>query len=154
VLALGPRPGAAEGPAPAPPDAEASPAGDARPDSSAGPELDRLLRPRSDRPSAPAEGVRGGRDKDAWREQFEALDAEIQVLEARIAAKQEKLREASQGGYQFAPPGAGAPTDPEVLRLRTEIKRDRTSLEASQRRLRELEIEASLAGVPRDWIER
>jgi hypothetical protein len=117
------------------------------------PQLDRLLRPR-DLVVVPAEGsVRGGRDREAWREQFQALRDEIETLEGAIAIKQQKLREASEGGYQFAPPGGGTPTDPEVLRWRVELKRDRTSLEASRRRLRELEIEASLAGVPSSWIE-
>ncbi len=125
------------------------------PGASRSPELDRLLRPRLSPAAgtAPAGYQRGGRDREEWREQFDSLQSEIRTLEAMIAGKQEKMREASDGGYQFAPPGAGAPTDPAVLQLRAELKRDRTTLETSRRRLRELEIEASLAGVPRDWIE-
>ena len=48
----------------------------------------------------------------------------------------------------------GEATDPEVLKLRAQLRRDRQSLEASRQRLRDLRVEASLAGVPEDWLER
>jgi hypothetical protein len=38
-----------------------------------------------------------------------------------------------------------------VLKLRAALKRDRQSLEAARQRLREIEVEASLAGVPDAW---
>jgi hypothetical protein len=38
-----------------------------------------------------------------------------------------------------------------VLKVRAQLRRDRQSLEASRQRLRDLDVEASLAGVPEDW---
>jgi hypothetical protein len=38
-----------------------------------------------------------------------------------------------------------------VLKARAQIQRDRQSLDAAERRLRDLKVEASLAGVPPDW---
>ena len=52
-----------------------------------------------------------------------------------------------------SPTGGGMPSDPEVLRLRAQLRRDRQSLEAARQRLRDLDVEASLAGVPDDWMQ-
>lgn len=114
--------------------------------------LDRLLRvPRS---GGARLDVRGGRDRAGWEGEFREVRREVRELEARIAATQEKLRETSSENWGFTPAGAGGPaTDPEVLKLRTQLKRDRASLEAAQERARELEIEAALAGVPDSWTE-
>jgi hypothetical protein len=113
--------------------------------------LDRLLRV----PSTAGRGqldVRGGRDRAGWQAEFREVRREIRELEASIATTQQKLRESSSEEWGFTPSGAGGPpTDPEVLKLRTQLKRDRASLEAAQERSRELEIEAALAGVPDSW---
>ena len=55
----------------------------------------------------------------------------------------------------MAPPGvsnAGGPTNsPLSFRLRQELLRKREDLEAAERSLRDLRIEADLVGVPVDW---
>lgn len=113
-------------------------------------DLNRLLQPRQ----APDTRVRyGGKDLETWSGEFEQARSEVAALEQKIAEAQEKYRDASDAEWGYAPGGGGAPTDPEVLRIRAEIKRDRQSLEAARKRLRELGVAASLAGVPNEWIE-
>ncbi len=69
-------------------------------------------------------------------------------------ALQVKLREVSGGAeWSYSPAGAGDATDPEVLKLLASLRRDRGSLETAHMRLRELEVEASLAEVPDHWID-
>lgn len=119
--------------------------------------LDDLLRPRGGFLPVPATGtpeVRGGRDEVEWREAFGRARHEVAELEGRVAILQQKIREASSGAWSYAPIGSGeAATDPEVLKLRAELKRDRQSLETAHARLRELEVEGSLSGVPDRWME-
>jgi hypothetical protein len=134
-------------PPPPPPEAEnPEPAPSARP----GLDLDRLLRVPLGGPVAVEQP--GGRDRGAWQTEFASVRSQIAELERSIAAAQERLRANSPDDWGFAPPGAGgAPMDPEVLKLRAELRRDRESLEAARQRLRDLEVEASLAGVPEAW---
>jgi len=114
-------------------------------------DLDRLLRPPQPR-QVPALR-RGGKDRKTWTKDFAEARGEIEVLGGRIAEAQQRIREASPDDWGFSPTGGGQPSDPEVLRLRAEIRRDRQSLEAAGVRLRDLEVEASLAGVPDEWRE-
>jgi hypothetical protein len=56
----------------------------------------------------------------------------------------------------MAPPGAtntgnGSSTSPLSFRLRQELLRNREGLDSAERALKELRIEADLAGVPVDW---
>ncbi|HXZ86872.1 MAG TPA: hypothetical protein VEI82_15425 [Myxococcota bacterium] len=135
------------------PGAKPAPAPDAPPAATAPPgktiDLDRLLHP----PAAslqPSGKIYGGRDQKGWQEEFRKARAEVADLQGKIEAEQEHLRSASGGEWQYSPAG-GEATDPEVLKLRATLRRDRQSLEASQQRLRDLDVEASLAGVPEDW---
>jgi hypothetical protein len=53
-----------------------------------------------------------------------------------------------------APPGASGqndPTSPLSFKLRQELVRNREALEEAEKALRELKIEADLAGVPATW---
>lgn len=113
--------------------------------------LDRLLKV-PDRPFS-GRDLRGGRDRTAWSAEFEAARQEVRTLEVRLAETQEELRAIAPDDWAFTPTGAGTPTDPEVLKLRSAIRRDRQSLDAARSRLRDLEVEASLAGVPDSWVE-
>ena len=83
----------------------------------------------------------------------EALSGEVAELERKIAAAQSKLRGVAQANWGFSAAGGGPQTDPEVMRLRAALRRDRQSLRASRDRLRDLTVEASLAGVPDEWTE-
>ncbi len=115
----------------------------------AAPALERFLRvPGGD--VAPSD-LRGGRGRRAWFEAFGKAESEVTELEGRIAEAQQALRARSSGEWGYTPQGASTPTDPEVLKLRADLRRDRQSLEAARTRLRDLEVEASLAGVPEDW---
>ncbi len=116
--------------------------------------LDSLLRPRSGFDVAapqPSSELPGGRDREQWTEAFAEARAEVGDLEQRVSEGQEKMREASGGDWGYTPVGGGAPSDPEMLKLRAQLKRDRQSLETAQARLRDLEVEASLSGVPDSW---
>lgn len=111
-------------------------------------DLDRLLKPRT------TPGVQihyGGRSRGAWEAKFARARNEVAGLELNLVEAQERYREASSGEWGYSPIGGGMPSDPEVLKIRAEMKRDRQSLEAARKRLRELGVEASLAGVPEEW---
>ncbi len=142
---------AAEGADVAEPEAPADSAPEATPETGA-PSLglDRLLRPRGTLP--PQTLGFGARNRQEWVDAFEQARLEVDVLESRIEVAQEKLRQASSGNWSYSPTG-GEASDPEVLRLRAELRRDRQSLETARRRLRDLDVEASLAGVPQSWRE-
>ena len=114
--------------------------------------LDSILSPRQENWEAKPT-LRGGRDRESWRRDFENARAEVTQLDGQVDALQEKLRAASTGEWSYTPTGAGEASDPEVLKLRAQLKRDRSSLATAQARLRDLEVEASLAEVPDPWIE-
>jgi hypothetical protein len=112
-------------------------------------DLDRLLHPPAGA-LQPNGKTYGGRDQKGWLGEFKRARQEVSDLEGKIEAEQEKLRNVSSNEWNYAP-GGGEVTDPEVLKLRATLRRDRQSLEASRQRLRDLDVEASLAGVPEEW---
>jgi hypothetical protein len=126
-----------------------APAPDAPPPKSL--DLDRLLHPSATR-MQPSGTVLGGRDQKGWRAEFKRARQEVSDLEGKVEAGQQHLRTAAEGEWNYSPTG-GEATDPEVLKLRAQLRRDRQSLEASRQRLRDLDVEASLAGVPKEWRE-
>jgi len=80
-----------------------------------------------------------------------SLEGERQAL----AASQAKLDEVAgtASNWQMAPipgmePSPDAPLD---YQLRVEIRRHKSEIERLEKKLRELEIEANLAGVPEEW---
>ena len=124
-----------------------APAPDAPPPKSL--DLDRLLHPAAVR-MQPSGSILGGRDQKGWRAEFRRARQEVSDLEGKVETGQKNLRSAAAGEWNYTPAG-GEATDPEVLKLRAQLRRDRQSLEASRQRLRDLGVEASLAGVPEDW---
>lgn len=115
-------------------------------------DLNRLLRPPGVPATTPsAEPTYGGRDRAAWREAFQRETLEVADLESKVEVSQNRLRQTATGDWNYSPAG-GQATDPEVLKLRAQLRRDRQSLEASRQRLRDLRVEASLAGVPVEWL--
>lgn len=100
-----------------------------------------------------------GASEDEWRRRFGR--AKTELLESRAGLEQTKreLDSMAEGGgasqWSVAPPGGsgsgGPSTSPLSFKLRQELKRNRERLEEADRRLRELEIQADLAGVPPDW---
>jgi hypothetical protein len=113
-------------------------------------DLDRLLRPPGTVVTPSIEPSYGGRDRAAWQGQFIDARAEVADLEGKVEAIQNRLRQVTSSDWNYTPSG-GEVADPEVLKLRAQLRRDRQSLEASRQRLRDLQVEASLAGVPEEW---
>jgi hypothetical protein len=153
MLAIGAQTGAFAGETDIPDDESAQPAQPPPEDGADVPpkslDLDRLLHPSAVR-LQPTGKIFGGRDQKGWKEEFRKARQEVSDLEGKVEAGQEHLRSASAGEWNYSPAG-GEVTDPEVLKLRAQLKRDRQSLEASRQRLRDLDVEASLAGAPEDW---
>ena len=116
-------------------------------------ELDALQLPAA--VEAPREQI-GGAPKSQWRSRFASARAELQAAQTGLEASQKKLGEVAEGSeaWQIAPPGAGpkgASEAPVDYALRQEVRRQREDLTRSEKNLRELTIEADLAGVPADW---
>lgn len=122
------------------------------------PGLDALLRLPSDfetqRTSAPVAGA----SEDEWRRRFDRAEKAIgEAREALTRTREELDGLAESGGgsqWSVAPPGATGgdqTTSPLSFKLRQEIQRNRESLDEAEKALRELRIEADLAGVPPEW---
>jgi hypothetical protein len=115
-------------------------------------DLDKLLNPRVESSRSEVPTRPGGKDRDAWQREFANAYTEVRQLREKVDASQRKMREAAgDANYSYSPAGATETFDPEVLKARAQIQRDRQSLQAAERRLRDLKVEASLAGVPADW---
>jgi len=126
------------------------------------PSLDALLKLptgyRTQRPSAPS--VAGASEAE-WRRRF--LETRESLSEARqnLAETKHELdtAAASSGGSQWsiAPPsgggggGADASASPLSFKLRQRLRANRSDLEIAERNIRELKIQANLAGVPKSW---
>jgi hypothetical protein len=127
---------------------EAEPATEAEPA-----ELDRLLT----LPAGQSFGVdrRGGLSRGEWRSRFAELNDALTNERKALAEAEGRLDEAagSASNWQMAPvpgmqPSPDAPLD---YQLRVAIRRHRSEIERLERKLKELEIEANLAGVPAEW---
>jgi hypothetical protein len=101
----------------------------------------------------------GNATRTQWRSRFASARAEHEAALAALEASQEKLGAVSEtsDAWQMAPPGAGvtagASEAPMDYQLKQEMRRRREDVSRSERRLRELTIEADLAGVPAEWRE-
>jgi len=115
-------------------------------------DLDKLLNPRPGQPQAAGSTRPGGKDRETWQREFQEATAEVGQLRNRVEESQRKMREvAGDTSYSYSPAGGGETYDPDVLKTRAQLERDRQSLAAAERRLRDLKVEASLAGVPSEW---
>jgi hypothetical protein len=120
-------------------------------------ELDRLYKLPAAAVEVPREQI-GGATKSQWRARFASARAERDAAQSGLEASQKKLGEVAEGSeaWQMAPPGAGpkgASEAPVDYALKAEVRRQRDDLTRSEKNLRELTIEADLAGVPADWRE-
>jgi len=101
----------------------------------------------------------GSATKSQWRARFASARAEHDAAVAGLEAAQKKLGTVAETSeaWTMAPPGAGATAGaneaPVDYQLRQEVRRGREDLIRSEQNLRELTIEADLAGVPADWRE-
>jgi hypothetical protein len=98
---------------------------------------------------------RGGLSRGEWRSRFseiqDALASERQALSEAEGRMDEAAGSASN--WQMAPvpgmqPSPDAPLD---YQLRVAIRRHKSEIERLERKLKQLEIEANLAGVPAEW---
>ena len=98
---------------------------------------------------------RGGLSRGEWRSRFvevqDALASERQALSEAEGRLDEAAGSASN--WQMAPvpgmqPSPDAPLD---YQLRVAIRRHKSEIERLERKLKQLEIEANLAGVPAEW---
>ncbi len=121
-----------------------------------GPSLDSLLQLPSGFSTTEPDAVAGAGETE-WRRRFSKADGGL--AEAR-AALEETKREldgvAESGGasqWSIAPPGAesGPTTSPLSFKLRQKLREERDQIETREKALRELRIEADLAGVPQSW---
>lgn len=120
-----------------------------------GPGLDRLLRlPDSVEFSSE---LKGGATRSEWRQRFSDARAALAKAEAALAESQDKLAAAAgeKSEWQFSPPGVPARQPSEDsssnFSLREQVRRNRGEVDRAKARLRELNVEANLAGVPEEW---
>lgn len=118
-------------------------------------ELEQLLRiPRT----TPVENVRhGGATRSEWQARFAEAQENLDQARAALAAARQELEELAgeQGNWQMAAPGmpqGASENSPLSYRLLHEIRRQREEVARFERRLRDLQIEANLAGVPDEWL--
>jgi hypothetical protein len=144
-------PAAAEPAAPAATVEGAATGSDAAP-----PGLDSLLKlPKSD--SYDDVDMRGGRSPGEWRARFTELRDRLAKERARLAEARAELDETASksDAWKMATPIPGVEVQdsesPIDFQLRQRIRRHRAEIDRLERHQRELEIEASLAGVPDDW---
>jgi hypothetical protein len=117
---------------------------------------DALFRLPSDGGGAqPAKGTPG--DRKRWEERFAAVRSDLDGAKASLAKAQSELEALAHktDSWQMAAPGAQptAENSPVSYKLRQDIRTYREDVGRAERRLRELEVEASLAGVPPEWRE-
>jgi hypothetical protein len=123
-------------------------------DPATAPGLDQLLKlPSSAEFSAEK---KGSATRNEWRQRFHEARTSAKSAEVAVKKAQDELAEVagSKDDWQFTPPGLPAESNADAtssFQLRQELKRQRGELERSKARLRELEVEANLAGVPEDW---
>jgi hypothetical protein len=99
---------------------------------------------------------RHGASAEEWKSRFRESHAEIVHAQEELVRMKDELDElAGDGGggqWNVAPPGSNqTEVQPMSYKLREELKRGRARLDEAERRHRQLEVEADLAGVPRDW---
>lgn len=100
-----------------------------------------------------------GTSEDEWRRRFQKARSELEGARSGLEQTKRELDSVAEGGganqWSVAPPGGGSTgagtTSPLSFKLRQELKRKRERLETAERALRELRIEADLAGVPSTW---
>jgi len=130
---------------------------------SGSPGLDALLQLPTGYSNQPLpQSVAGATEKE-WRRRFRVtrstLDEARKTLEATKLELDGAALESGGAQWSVAPPGGGGgagggasqSTSPLSFKLRQTLKTNRIELEAAERNLRELEIEANLAGVPKAW---
>jgi hypothetical protein len=135
-------------------------------------ELDDLLRLPAGVVSPYEEDRRGGATREQWRSRFRSARDDLSQAHKALKASLDELDElGGQGNWKMAPPGMGqlqnqqqqgpsgsASPDgnqstgaPLNYGLANSIRGQKQEVRRAERALRDLEVEANLAGVPEDW---
>jgi hypothetical protein len=99
---------------------------------------------------------RGGATASEWRARFDQTRKDLLAAQKRLVEAESELQEISStsSGWAVAAPGASDPqASPLSLRLREEVRTQRTQIEEAGREIRALDVEADLAAVPPEWRE-
>jgi len=101
-------------------------------------------------------GRKGGATRAEWHSRFEAAETEIDDAKGALEESLGKLDELAgqASNWKVGAPGVEINPDDETplnYGLRQEIRRRREDVERTERDLRDLVIEASLAGIPEHW---
>ena len=124
-------------------------------------ELDTLLHLPSGFGTRTPKGVAGASESE-WRRRFSKADRELAEARRSLDKTKKELEEVAVAGggsqWSIAPPGGGggggdssSSSSPMSFKLRQKLREDRELIEEGERALRELRIEADLAGVPQAW---
>lgn len=127
-----------------------------------GPRLDSLLELPPGFGAGSGSPAVAGTSEAEWRRRFEQARRARAEARARLAATRRELdgvvEEGGGSQWNVAPAigggGGGSPgggSSPLSFKLRQDLKRHREDVEAAERAMRELRIEADLAGVPAAW---
>jgi chromosome segregation ATPase len=116
---------------------------------------DALFRLPSGSATQPKEGAQP--DRKRWEERFAAVRGDLDNARQQLAKSQADLEALAHksDSWQMAAPGAqpNSENSPVSYKLSQDIRKHREEVGRAERRLRELEVEASLAGVPPEWRE-
>ncbi len=98
----------------------------------------------------------GGATRAEWRDRFGAAHAEDAAAKEALKQAMGKLEglASQRSNWNVLSPGAEAPQDGDMpldYALKQEIRGYREEVERAERGLRELGVEANLAGVPEEW---
>lgn len=101
-----------------------------------------------------------GASESEWRRRFATAVEELSEAHAKLTVTKRELDGLAKGGgssqWAIAPPGGsasevGPSTSPLSFKLRQQLRSDRERIEDREKALRDLRIEADLAGVPQGW---
>lgn len=121
-------------------------------------DLDRLLQLPPPEPFIHGNPRPGGATRTQWKARFSEARGDLEKARMALAAAKQELEELAgdSAAWRMAVPG-GQPdsnaNSPVSFRLIQEIRRQREEVAHGQRRMKELEVEANLAGVPEDWSQ-
>ena len=103
---------------------------------------------------------RGGSTRPEWQLRFDRARDEYERAKLALEEVRAELEELSTGeAWKMSPPGLGglgggsqAPSESSLdYKLAQQLRRQRDEVALTERRLKDVEIEANLAGVPEDW---
>ncbi len=101
-------------------------------------------------------GQRAGLTRAEWSSRFAEAEAKLKAAQAALEDSLDRLSElvGKTSNWKVGAPGVqAAPSDnsPVNYGLRQEIQQNREDVARAERKLRDLSVEANLAGVPENW---